>query len=221
MDVLQKPPVWNGQVKGEHPRTRRIQGAPMTWLGAGLGVGLILLTGVAVLGGRLWRQADCAARVNSVCLNRAELAWYRDNHAQLGEVVGRGPVDGRSAMFFTYYAAVPNPRPEARGTREAWELLDLGRRDALRRGLPLRPGAAPHPVVQAYLDAQERQGMPWRYWLGFFPISDVYCIAGAGASAEAVECVQAFPNQVLRFRPTGSSVELTPLGARAPRPGEK
>ena len=178
------------------------------------GVAAALITGMVAV---FWQPDAGGTLVGGVRLTDAELAFYRDHQRWLGEVVGRGEVAGQSSLFFTYAAVTPNPHATVRGSREAWELLDLGRQEALRRRMTLRPGAAPHPVVAAYLDELVRQGVPWRYWLGSHAVTDELCLTGADA-ASPVECVQFYPFAALRFAPGGTSVVRDPLGAQYPRP---
>lgn len=175
--------------------------------------GLVLLVLAAIVFGMRARGSErCAARVEGVCLSRPEHTFYLANTAWLGTVVGRAMVDGQPHLFFTYAAVTHNPAPAVRGTSAEWALLDLGRRDALRRGLTLAPDTPTDPVVQAWLDAQTRHGVPWRERLGRFPITEPFC--GTGPVGGPVECVQHFANAVVRFRPTGQ-VTLDPLGAQA------
>jgi hypothetical protein len=208
MDLFRKPTVWNEPADPAAPAgTPRIPAVGLSRLlvvGAGMGLALAIVVGVIAA----WRQAvgDDHILVNGVRLRRSEHAWLTRNRAWLGEPVFAGQFEGRRCLFLTYFAAC-----RLGGTSDGWELLDLGRRDALRRRIPLRPDAPTDPVIVAYLSELERHAVPWQERLGRFPITDVFCLS-AGRGSSEIECTTHFANAELRWRPGSSEVRLTPLG---------
>jgi hypothetical protein len=157
----------------------------------------------------------CAATVNGVCLNREEVSWYRENQTWLGTVLGRGRVDGLPYVFFTYYAARRTTDGNGESSTPVWTLLDLGRREAVRRGIPLHGDAQAHPAIQQYLADLERVSVPWRERVGMFPLTQVWCIAAGSSGTERTGCVQYWAYAALHLDPQSGVVSLEPLSEQA------